>query len=359
MTLPHGIFSAQGAVQYLSRDRAWIAGACVGALLVLIVPKIAAQTLRIGIIDFYGLRRVSETSARSALAIKEGDAVVMGDARPAVLAESERRLSLLPGVGSARLNLVCCDGGDVIVYVGIEEKDASLLRFREAPRGAVRLSPAVVETEQQLSRAVMAAVQRGDAAEDDSHGHSLMHDPAARALQERFIEYARDIPALRDVLHNSSLAEDRALAAEILGYAANKADVIDDLVYGMNDSSASVRNNAMRALGVIASATHGPVPRIPAEPFIALLSSPHWTDRNKAAFALMDLSQQRDPGLLDMLRKQATEPLAEIARWKSKGHAMLGLLILGRLAGLSDEETEAAFNRGEREAVIDAALRRQ
>ncbi len=329
--------------------------------LLVAAPIAAGQSLQIGVIDFYGLRQVSATQARSALTVKEGDTIrIAGDARPAFMGESEHRLSMLPGVLSAHLKLVCCDGSSVIVYVGIEEKDASILHFREAPQDRVRLPADIVQAGSEFSRALMAAVQRGDAAEDDSKGHALMHDPTARAIQERFIEYARDLMQFRDVLRHSSDAEHRALAAQILGYAANKQDVIEDLVYGMNDSSEGVRNNAMRALGVIAhaaSASPQPRLRIPFEPFIGLINSPVWTDRNKASFALMELSESRDPELLAALRSQAIVPLVEMVRWKSEGHAMPAFTILGRIAGQSDEDAQAAWRRGEREAIINAALK--
>lgn len=333
------------------------------ALVLLAAPEVGGQSLRIGIIDFYGLRQVSETRARSALAVKEGDTILMaGDARPAFLVESEHRLSLLPGVLSAHLNLVCCDGGSGIIYVGIEEKDASILHFREGPQDRVRLPARVVQAGSEFSRALMAAVERGDAAEDDSKGHALMHDPTARAIQERFIEHARNLTQLRDVLRHSSDAEHRALAAQILGYAANKRDVIEDLVYGLSDPSESVRNNAMRALAVIAhaaSASPRQTLRIPVEPFIGLINSPVWADRNKAALALMELSESLDPELLSTLRSRAIVPLVEMARWKSEGHAMPALMILGRIGDQSDEGVQAAWRRGEREAVINAALKRR
>jgi hypothetical protein len=50
-----------------------------------------------------------------------------------------------------------------------------------------------------------------------------MHDPAARAIQERFIGYAQDLRLFRDVLRNSSDAEQRALAAEILWLRSEQA----------------------------------------------------------------------------------------------------------------------------------------
>ena len=157
-------------------------------------------------------------------------------------------------------------------------------------------------------------------------------------------------------------AEHRALAAQILAYAPNKRDVIDDLVYGMNDPSEGVRNNAMRALAVIAhaaSAARQPTLHIPAEPFVGLLNSPIWSDRNKASLALANLSESRDPEILATLRNRAMSPLVEMARWKSEGHAVPALVILGRIAGQSEEDVQAALMRGDREAVINAALGRR
>jgi len=136
-------------------------------------------------------------------------------------------------------------------------------------------------------------VRRGDAGEDRSQGHALADDPAARALQERLVVvYAsRDLPELRLVLRRSSDAAHRALAAQVLGYAADKPAVVEDLVHAMTDPSADVRNNASRALMVFAEMLPGAgptVPRVPARPFIELLRSPVWSDRNKASGAAGD-----------------------------------------------------------------------
>ena len=93
------------------------------------------QGLQIGIIDFYGLNRVSATLVRQALTFKEGDTISLADGEhPAFLAESENRLSMLPGVIRARMNITCCDQGRVLVYVGIEERGAVVTRYRGAQR---------------------------------------------------------------------------------------------------------------------------------------------------------------------------------------------------------------------------------
>jgi hypothetical protein len=108
-----------------------------------------------------------------------------------------------------------------------------------------------------------------------------------------------------------------------------------------------------------ASAASPPTRRIPPGPFIRLLDSPVWTDRNKAGWALLALTERRDPELLAKLRRRAIVPLVEMARWKSGGHAMPAVMILGRIAGQPEEDVQAAWRRGDRDAVINAALGRR
>ena len=161
------------------------------------------------------------------------------------------------------------------------------------------------------------------------------------------------------VLRDSSDAEERALAAQILGYVVKKQDVVSDLVYGMSDPAENVRNNAMRTLAVFAAASptsDQQALRIPYGPFVGLLKSPVWTDRNKASWALMSLSEHRDPKLLARLKREALAPLIEMAHWKSLGHAMPALVILGRIGGQPDDAIQAACTRGERESIINGAL---
>jgi hypothetical protein len=230
------------------------------------------------------------------------------------------------------------------------------LRLRRAPEGDERLPADIVKAGGEFSEAFTSAIGRGDAGEDRTKGHSLMHDPATRSVQERFIVLARrDLPLLRRVLRNASDPAHRALAAQVLGYADDKQSVVNDLVRGMSDPAGEVRNNSMRALAVFAEAA-GKTPRIPAEPFVAFLESPTWSDRNKASLALVTLSARRDPGTLREIRESALGPLAEMARWKSAGHAQPAFMILARVAGYSDEAAVASWDQGKREEVIQAAM---
>src|SRR5262249_16897321 len=137
------------------------------------------QSFKIGIIDLYGLSRVSRDEVRGALTFSEGDTLTFSDKeRPAVFKSAEDHLGTLRGVVNARVNVVCCDDGRVIVYVGIQERGTPVLHLRRAPRGRVRLPTDVVRAGKAFSKSFMAAVERGDADEDRSQGHSLMRDPA-------------------------------------------------------------------------------------------------------------------------------------------------------------------------------------
>ena len=311
------------------------------------------QTPRIGVIDFYGLRNISEQQVRQALQIKEGNAVP--DSRDA----AQRRLEALPNVQQARLSFVCCDDGKAILYVGISEKGTPTLRFRPAPQRSIRLPDNMVRAGEALSDAVTKATEKGDVGEDDSQGHALYHYPEARALQERFITFAEQhLKLLRTVLRESADAQHRALAAEIIAYAPNKRDIVNDLVYGMGDPDGTVRNNSMRALGIIAKFTRAPRQsiRVSMQPFIQMLNSIEWTDRNKSAGALFQLTEKRDAGVLSSLRRDALQSLVEMARWKSLMHSQSPFFILGRVGKLSDEEIWQAWNSNNRESLIQKVL---
>src|SRR5213592_2557900 len=75
---------------------------CATFLFVLPFGSASGQVPPVGIIDFYGLRSVSEQQVRQTLQIREGDAL------PDSVKELERRLEALPNVQQARLERVCC-----------------------------------------------------------------------------------------------------------------------------------------------------------------------------------------------------------------------------------------------------------
>ncbi|MBV8857529.1 MAG: hypothetical protein JOZ02_11410 [Acidobacteria bacterium] len=326
------------------------------SLSVLLPGQTYGQEPPIGIIDFYGLHSLSERQARQALQIKEGDPV------PTSHKEAERRLEALPNVRQASIANVCCEAGKALLYVGIREKGAPSLQFRPAPQGSIRLPETMLRAGDAFGDALEEGLLKGDAGEDDSQGHALNSYPKLRAAQEQFIVFAaQDFKLLRAVLRESADARHRALAAQIIAYTANKRDVVQDLVYGMSDPDGDVRNSSLRALAVLADfAQRSPERRIevPVEPFIDLLNSIVWTDRNKSSMALLHLTEKRDPAILSKLRERALPSLVEMSRWKSRGHASSPFFLLGRAGNLPEAEILKYWQSDNREGLIEEVLRR-
>jgi hypothetical protein len=325
----------------------------LGFLLLLIATPVSAQQARIGIIDTYGLRTLTAERVLQVAGIEVGDSVTATTRTEAVA-----RLMALPVVRDAHIAIVCCENGQSIAYIGVLEGDNQVLPYGPAPTGTARLPVNIIQAEMELSAAMQEAVQRNETEDSDSLGHSLFRYSPARAIQERFVQYAAgNVATLREVLRTSGDAGQRALAAQVIAYVPQKHTVVPDLVAALRDPDATVRNNAMRALAIMASwAQRNPdaMLRIPFDPFVAMLNSPVWTDRNKGAFVLMSLSVSRDPALFRLLRAQAFPALVDMVRWRSPGHALPAALILGRMAGMPDDEIMPAFEK-DREVLIEQA----
>ena len=328
-------------------------------LIVAVQGLLCAQTPirppRVGVIDYYGLRKISPERIQRVLSTKPGDPF------PQSKGDVEERLEKIPGVVRSHIEAVCCDDGKVVLFVGIEEKGASHFSLRSEPTAEIYLPAATVDTYHQFLDAAESAAHDGPIEEDLRSGHSLMSDPATREIQQKFIDIAtRDLPLLKNVLRTSADFEHRAIAAYIIGYSPKKRDVVPDLLQAIQDPEDSVRANAVRALSAIeVLATLQPDQQIQISPtwYIEMLNSVLWSDRTKAVKALMNLTDKRPDMIMTLLRERALPSLAEMARWKSLTHALGPYMLLGRVAGMSDEQLAESWTKGEREAVITRALK--
>jgi hypothetical protein len=179
-------------------------------------------------------------------------------------------------------------------------------------------------------------------------------------LQKDFVSLANsNLELLQSVLASSSNANHRAIAAWVLGYADDKKLVAKELSRAVRDGDEVVRNNATRALGAIAVlARRRPELGIKIDHgvFVEMLHSLSWTDRNKATMLLQNLTdQQLRHSVFEELRERALVPLVEMARWKDT-HSLMALMLLGRIAGISDDETRQAWKTGAREDIIGRVL---
>jgi hypothetical protein len=246
-----------------------------------------------------------------------------------------------------------------MLYVGIREKGSQKFHYRQGPQSTISLPAEVLDWARKLDQAIGEAVRAGEGEDDHSKGHSLIKYPKARAIQEKYIVFATENEnLLRRVLHTSSNAEHRAIAAEMIAYVNDIRRIVGDLVDALSDRDENVRNNAARALGIIAPlAEHEPSKgiRVPADPFIRMLNSYFWLDKNKASFALYQLTESRNPKLLRKLRKESLASLIEMARWLNSGHAIFPIIVLGRIGGIPEKDIFRYLN-SDREKVITAAI---
>src|SRR4051812_16819718 len=146
---------------------------------------IAAATPHITVVDFYGVRKVPRKKLERALNVHEGDP--LPESREAV----EQRLQRVPGVRAAHVGGTCCYQDGYVLWIGIEETDAPMLKFRPAPTGTATLPADLDQAVDDFYGALEAAVQAGRDQDDLSRGYSLVADPKARAIQEQFLTYAK------------------------------------------------------------------------------------------------------------------------------------------------------------------------
>ncbi|HYX53249.1 MAG TPA: hypothetical protein VE783_07340 [Candidatus Limnocylindrales bacterium] len=291
-------------------------------------------------IYFFGHEKdgIDLSRIRAALPVHAGDEVQIG-ASPSLRSRVTEAVQKAQGNPPTDVEFVCCaDTGGAFLYIGIAGRSYRPLKFNLAPTGTMRLPDSAMALNHDLDAAFAKAIEKGDAGEDDSKGYALNHDPESRNIQLAIREFAlKNEPIIYDVLSNSSVVEHRRAAAEFLGYASQSQKQINALVRASRDPDDAVRNNAVRALTVLARSSPKVATMIPATPFIDLLNSGTWTDRNKGSAVLMELTASRNPKLLAELRARALSALIEMARWDT-GHAMWSRYMLGRIAAIPEDQ---------------------
>ena len=299
--------------------------------------QVQLRKARVGLIEFYGTTGLDVEKVRAALPVREGETfptlVDLYATRPRI----EETVRSVTGRPTTEIAIVSPGQDTYFIFIGLSGNQVKSFPLNPEPKGAARLPEAALDVYRQVDAAFLSAMQRGATGEDDSKGYALSSDDETlRAKQLAMHEYAaRHDDVIRAVLRTSADKEQRQIAAELLGYANQSRRQMADLVWASHDPDDGVRNNATRALAVLARSNPKVAARIPAAGFIEMLNSGKWADRNKAGELLLALSQWRAPKLLAALRAQALDSLLEMARWRST-HAQASRMMLGRIAGIED-----------------------
>lgn len=338
-----------------------VAGICIIGM-----AQIQRWRKPLGEIDFFGYKGLNVESIRAALPIHEGELfppllMVLPGGSERLKGIISDKVKQVIGGEPTDVSFVCCDSKqNWMVYIGLPGKSSQQIVFNPVPTGDVRLPAEAVKLREEFGDALEQAVMNGHSTEDYSQGYALTNDPEARKKELEMREYAlRNESLILTVLASSADASHRAIAAQALGYGRQSNEQVDALVQASLDSDDGVRNDATRALAVLAGAKPDLARRIPDGPFIQLLKSGSWSDHNKASLLLTSLTRGRDAAVLKQLRSQALDALIEMSRWRSAGHASAARILLGRIAGIEEHRLEELAESGQVDAILAALTRVQ
>jgi hypothetical protein len=312
-----------------------------------------SEQMRVGEIEFFGYHGLDIDRVRASLPIKEGDKITRASSvqvRPQI----EKSVRQVIGRDPTDVAFLCCNTqGHVIIYVGLPGLSLSF-RYNPKPNGSIELPSQVVSLYDQMDQLLAEAVLK-QPQDDRSQGFSLSQFPPLRAKQLAMREFAVNSGDLiQRVLASSAEPKQRQVAAAALGYTLRSPHQIRALVRASRDINDGVRNNAIRALGVLAASNNRSAAQIPSASFVDMLNSGVWTDRNKAGLLLEVLSVRRDPKLMSELRSRALDSLIEMARWRDPAHASNARIILGRVAGIEEKRLQKLVAGGEVDAIVSS-----
>ena len=290
----------------------------------------------IGEIEFFGTSGIDVNKLRAALPFHEQDRFT-GETFAEKFESAGIAVKQVTNQWPTDLTNVCCDErGNWVIFIGLAGKS---IRYNPPPKGQARLPQNILNLYDRFIKVIMENVQQGAAAEEYATGYALSAYAPLRSIQLEMRAYAlRHETLLREVLANAADEKQRIVAAE---------------VRASRDSVGGVRNNATRALIVLAESNAKVAGEIPAGNFIELLLSGAWTDLNKAGSLLDFITKNRNEEILRQLRRrEVLDRLIEIARWRS--HGTPARYILGRIAGIEESRLKQLVAAEQLETIIDA-----
>jgi hypothetical protein len=320
-------------------------------LFLLAAGSLAAQVPGVREINLYGLRSVTPDAVRRASRLQSGEPL------PPSKIDMEERIAAVPGVRSARVEAVCCQGKEVTAFIGVEERTGPHPTFHPLPFGQVSLPEELISAYQQFLAVLR---QRASLSKSENKGESQPRDPALVEIEEKFTRFATDhFAELHTALRDDPEDAERAAAAIVIGYVPDKAAIVDDLIYAAHDPDESVRSNALRSLQAVAIVgAADPAQGIRIEPgaMVDLLHSIVLSDRLETVDLFVTLTDRRNQEALSVLRVRALRTLIEMARWESLRYALRPFVLAGRIAGVPEQEIQQRWSNGEREQVIRKAV---
>lgn len=318
----------------------------------------ADVTPRIAGIQVFGNRKVSTQKIQKAIGAKTGDLLPPRG-------QMEERIDKIHGIVASRIEAVCCEKGNLALYVGVQEEGAPGFELRLPPSGTEKLPGDLMKLYNSLLQNVAGSIRGQNADQDLTNGYSLMADPDSRMIQLKMIPLvARDLKIVDQVVRHSADPGQRAAAAYLLQYGPrdpqNSKIMVNALQYALRDGNDDVRANAVRALhAVMVGAKLHPEQHIRIQPtwYVQMMHSINWSDRRQASLALVNLTEKDDPATLDLIRERALRSVINMAGWHNLTYALPAFILAGRIAGLTKKQIDAAWVSGNLKPVLEKARR--
>ncbi len=235
----------------------WIS---IWAMIVFATPRARPADIRkqLGEVEFFGHKNFDLTAVLAVLPFHEGDLFppAKADSTDELKRQVKERIKQATGREPTGVWFVCCDAKERwMAHNGLPGESYQALAFHPNPAGDIRLPKAALALRQQFEKSLLKALMKGVAAQDGGASYTLTNDPAARKAELAIREYAlQNETLIFQVLAFSANARHRAIAAQMVGYGRQSDEPIDALVRASLDPDDEVRSDAVRALGVLASA---------------------------------------------------------------------------------------------------------
>ncbi|MBN9660411.1 MAG: hypothetical protein J0H49_19635 [Acidobacteria bacterium] len=321
----------------------------VAAALLCLAAQAQPTRVRIGAIEFFGASGHDLASLRTALPVHEGSEV---NAQ-----EMNELLGRIRTVAKATdVALVCCDRRSPeeswTIFIGWPDGPGDGFRLSAAPHARLRLPAGGLA----LAESSWAVWQEAQAAGmSDTVKPSSDLDIKLRETELSIRHYTmRHGEQLRRILRNSGDPQHRAIAAHFLSYGRRSRVLVHALVAACHDPDEGVRDNATRSLMVLLRTDMRVTAWVPASELVAMLHSGHWSDRQRAAILLLNLSEEQNPKLLSEIRGRAWPMLLEMARWRGADQAGPARQLLGRAGGVDEPRLQVLLRAGSVDALLEA-----
>jgi hypothetical protein len=312
----------------------------------------AGQPKTLAAIDVFGSRRVSNDEIIAASGLVAGGAVMFpSDPLFEQLEAVQRRLTERFHFAFVEVSPISYfgdhpDANKVFITIDVvDADDTARMKFAPAPSKTVADPAGLVAAWLDYEAAVWPLHNSGAykgpyTCKGGMHCALGFNHPDLESREDLFIaKVPKCVAELTAMLRDDREDKRRAAAAFALAYAHDRQQVIDALVPSIDDPSGLVRNNVMRVLVVIQQKADAVV--VPLAAVLRAMHFPTTADRNKAAYALVEIAKRSSPADRVRIAREVGDVLVAMAAMSQPNNRDPAVQILRAISG-EDHGTDAA-----------------